>query len=113
MKLTALEEAERISFVRMNLNLNSKKLSEKQEFKIAAGSQTGNPRFLKTLIEDIWNWIRRLSSTCKPRTMLSCTTWCSPDLRKTMALTFLAYIWGARRGLHLGTTSLLSLSLNC
>src|SRR5690554_5420606 len=54
--MTPLEEAERISFIRMNLNLNSKKLNEKQEFRIAAGPQSGNPRYLKTLLEDICVW---------------------------------------------------------
>jgi hypothetical protein len=36
-----LTEPERISFVRMNLNLSSKKLSEEQEFIIAGAVQSG------------------------------------------------------------------------
>jgi hypothetical protein len=32
--LSALTEAQRISFLRMNLNLSSKKLTEEQEFKV-------------------------------------------------------------------------------
>jgi hypothetical protein len=42
-----LEEAERISFVRMNLNVSSKRLSEEQEFKIASTPQAGNPRYVR------------------------------------------------------------------
>jgi len=54
--LSPLEEAERISFIRQYLNLNSKKLNEKQEFKIAKNPQASNPRYLKTLLEDISVW---------------------------------------------------------
>jgi hypothetical protein len=46
-----MEEGERIAFLRMYLNWNSKKLSDKQEFTIAAAKQTSNPRFLKILLE--------------------------------------------------------------
>jgi hypothetical protein len=37
----------------MYLSKNSKKLTEKQELKIAAAPQAGNPRFLKVLLDDI------------------------------------------------------------
>lgn len=52
-KLAPLGLAERKSFIRMFLALNSKKLKEEQEFNIASFNQCGNPRYLKTFLEDI------------------------------------------------------------
>ena len=40
----------------MKLNESSKKLNEKQEFVVAAAPQSGNPRYLSVLIEDISLW---------------------------------------------------------
>jgi len=37
----------------MFLDLNSKKLNEEKEFKIASFNQAGNPRYLRTFLEDI------------------------------------------------------------
>jgi len=51
--IAPLQEAERISFIRQFLNLHSKKLTAAQEFKIAKPLPSGNPRYLKTLLEDI------------------------------------------------------------
>src|SRR5687767_8502071 len=81
LSLEPLDEPARISFLRMYLNLASKKLNEEQEFIIAgtphAGTipisqhlsltLTGNPRYLKTLIEDInvWGEFEELTSKIK------------------------------------------------
>jgi len=52
-ELAGLKEAERVSFVRKYLALSSKRLSQSQELKIAKTPQTSNPRYLKTLVEDL------------------------------------------------------------
>lgn len=71
LKLKPLEEAERKALIRMLLDVNSKKLSTKQEvseyhtinlinvilqLQIAAQPQCGNPRFLRVLLDDITVW---------------------------------------------------------
>jgi len=48
-----MQEGERKAFLRMYLSKRSKKLLEKQEIKIAEAPQSGNPRFLQVLLEDI------------------------------------------------------------
>eukprot|EP01098_Paradermamoeba_levis_P013087 TRINITY_DN5882_c0_g1_i1.p1 TRINITY_DN5882_c0_g1~~TRINITY_DN5882_c0_g1_i1.p1 ORF type:complete len:466 (+),score=135.26 TRINITY_DN5882_c0_g1_i1:2086-3483(+) len=53
LELGFLGEAERKAFTQTYLDLYMKKLSDKQEFKIAAAKQGGNPRFLQTLLDDI------------------------------------------------------------
>lgn len=45
-QLTPLSEGQRKSFLRAYLNHFGKKLSDQQELKIAAASQTANPRFV-------------------------------------------------------------------
>jgi hypothetical protein len=51
--LGGVQEGERKAFLRMYLSKGSKKLSEKQELKIAEAVQAGNPRFLQVLLDDI------------------------------------------------------------
>lgn len=51
--IPSLTEGDRKSFLRLFLNLNSKKLTENQELKIATAPQCAHPRFLQTLLEDI------------------------------------------------------------
>ncbi|KAL6043085.1 actin [Balamuthia mandrillaris] len=53
LQMENLEEGERKAFLRMYLSKSSKRLSEKQELKIAAAPQAGNPRFLRVLLDDI------------------------------------------------------------
>lgn len=53
MEVKPLEEGQRKSFTRLYLNLLSKQLDEKLEFKISQAPQTANPRYLKTLLDDV------------------------------------------------------------
>lgn len=52
-QIVSEQEGERKAFLRMYLSKGSKKLSEKQELKIAEAPQAGNPRFLQVLLDDI------------------------------------------------------------
>jgi len=51
--LEPLEEGERKTFIRMYLKKISKKLTDAQELKVAASAYTANPRYLRTLLDDI------------------------------------------------------------
>jgi nephrocystin-3 len=53
MEVKPLEEGQRKSFTRLYLNLMSKQLDEKLEFRISQAPQTANPRYLKTLLDDV------------------------------------------------------------
>jgi len=48
-----LDQPKRVSLIRKTLKMNFKYISEKQEFGISEKQQTGNPRYLKTLLEVI------------------------------------------------------------
>ena len=51
-----LDEERRVELIRRTLRQQSKRLSERQEARIASCPQTGNPRYLRTLLEDIGMW---------------------------------------------------------
>lgn len=53
LRVPPLPEAERKSLLRLYLKKLSKKLEDKQEFTIAGATQTENPRFLLTLLDDV------------------------------------------------------------
>lgn len=97
------------------MNLSSKKLSEKQEFKISASPPCGNPRYLMTLIEDIsvWGEFDQLDSKIDQDLIAQDVSQLYEivlnrlqqdyDPSNSLIKEFLCYIWGSHRGLYLET----------
>uniref|UniRef100_A0A6B2KWC3 NACHT domain-containing protein n=1 Tax=Arcella intermedia TaxID=1963864 RepID=A0A6B2KWC3_9EUKA len=116
LEITYIEQAERASFIRQYLNMNSKKLSEAQEHKIARCKQTGNPRYLKVLLEDISMWgqfeqlDKRIDNDLKATDTSQLYEIVLERLEKDydkdgkeMVKPFMSYVWASRRGLVVDT----------
>eukprot|EP01126_Amoeba_proteus_P034137 TRINITY_DN3386_c0_g2_i2.p1 TRINITY_DN3386_c0_g2~~TRINITY_DN3386_c0_g2_i2.p1 ORF type:complete len:914 (+),score=231.48 TRINITY_DN3386_c0_g2_i2:208-2742(+) len=111
LELKELEVAERVSFIRAYLNKKSKKLDENQEFSIANSPQAGNPRYLKTLLDDIsvWGAYDQLNDRIKRYLQASNSSQLyeiilermesdySPDIVRE----FLSLLWASKRGLYI------------
>jgi len=113
LEINPLEEGERASFIRQYLDTHSKKLTEQQEFKIARCKQAENPRYLKTLLEDLSIFGNFDDLNTKIDHDLKAAN-CSElyeivleriekDLDPKKLRLFLGYIWNSRRGLFLDT----------
>eukprot|EP00026_Physarum_polycephalum_P000414 Phypoly_transcript_00415.p1 GENE.Phypoly_transcript_00415~~Phypoly_transcript_00415.p1 ORF type:complete len:1535 (+),score=349.28 Phypoly_transcript_00415:114-4718(+) len=113
LSITPLEEGERKALIRMLLDVNSKKLSAKQELQIAHYQQCGNPRFLRVLLDDITVWGQYEQLDTKIARDLKATTTSElyeilldrleTDHGKDVVSNFFSYLACSRRGLYLET----------
>jgi len=114
LEIRPIAEGERTSFIRQYLNVSSKKLSEGQEFRIAKTSQTGNPRYLKVLLEDINMWgqfealDKRIDNDLKATDTSQLYEIVLERLEKDydrdnrqIVKNFMSFLWTSRRGLFL------------
>jgi actin len=116
-----LDEERRIELIRRVLRRQSKHLSEAQESRIAACPQTGNPRYLRTLLDDIAVWGRfesldeRIAVDLKARNTAELYELllariesdyagggkaAAPGDEKNVVHAFTTTIWAARKGVH-------------
>jgi len=114
MEIRSIDEGERTSFIRQFLNVSSKKLSENQEHRIAKVHQTGNPRYLKVLLEDINMWgqfealDRRIDNDLKASDTSQLYEIVLERLEKDydkdnkqIVRNFMSFLWASRKGLFL------------
>lgn len=114
LEIRPIDEGERTSFIRQYLNVSSKKLSEGQEFRIAKTPQTGNPRYLKVLLEDINMWgqyealDKRIDNDLKASDSSQLYEIVLERLEKDydkdnkhIVKNFMSFLWASRRGLFL------------
>jgi tetratricopeptide (TPR) repeat protein len=111
--INPLEEAERKALIRMLLDVNSKKLSAKQELQIAHYQQCGNPRFLRVLLDDItvWGQFEQLDTKIARDLKASTTSELyeilldrlETDHGKDVVKHFFTFLGCSRRGLYLET----------